>query len=92
MSSVNFSDFYVYLNINLPSKFKMPDFYKYDGSSSHGSPPSIQSHFDQIFKRSEGYGSDIPNRLIRHAFTWYNQLDLSKIKNLNDLVTTFVSH
>ncbi|XP_039021236.1 uncharacterized protein LOC120153320 [Hibiscus syriacus] len=74
----------------LPSKFKAPDFEKYDGTTC----PS--AHLVMFCRRMTGYTEN--EKLLIHCFhdsltgstiKWYNQLTRSQIKSWRDLARAF---
>ncbi|KAL4302206.1 hypothetical protein GQ457_10G004520 [Hibiscus cannabinus] len=78
-------------DLELPPKFKMPDFEKYNGTSCP------EAHITMFVRRMTGYINNDP--LLIHCFQdsltgsaakWYNQLSRAKINSWNDLAQAFV--
>ncbi|XP_016733737.1 uncharacterized protein [Gossypium hirsutum] len=75
----------------LPSKFKMPEFEKYNGTSC------LEAHITMFCRRMTGYiNSDhllihcFQDSLVRAASKWYNQLSRVKINSWKDLAQAFM--
>ncbi|KAK8978446.1 hypothetical protein V6N11_008757 [Hibiscus sabdariffa] len=78
-------------DLELPPKFKMPNFEKYNGTSCP------EAHITMFFRRMTGHINNDP--LLIHCFQgsltglatkWYNQLSRTKINSWNDLAQAFV--
>ncbi|KAL4272474.1 hypothetical protein GQ457_13G020790 [Hibiscus cannabinus] len=78
-------------NLVLPMKFKMPEFEKFDGTSS----PSV--HLTMFCRRMTGRVDN--DELLIHCFQdslkgsaarWYNQLTRDKIRSWKDLAKAFI--
>ncbi|KAK9002761.1 hypothetical protein V6N11_060342 [Hibiscus sabdariffa] len=78
-------------DLELPPKFKMPDFEKYNGTSCP------EAHITMFVRRMTGHINNDP--LLIHCFQdsltgsaakWYNQLSRTKINSWNDLAQAFV--
>ncbi|KAK8619532.1 hypothetical protein V6N13_133488 [Hibiscus sabdariffa] len=78
-------------DLELPPKFKMPDFEKYNGTSCP------KAHITMFVRRMTGHINNDP--LLIHCFQdsltgsaakWYNQLSRTKINSWNDLAQAFV--
>ncbi|XP_017617870.2 uncharacterized protein LOC108462434 [Gossypium arboreum] len=75
----------------LPSKFKMPEFEKYNGTSCP------EAHITMFCRRMTGYVNN--DQLLIHCFQdslvgaaskWYNQLSRAKINSWKDLAQAFM--
>ncbi|KAL4311263.1 hypothetical protein GQ457_01G005320 [Hibiscus cannabinus] len=78
-------------NLVLPMKFKMPEFEKFDGTSS----PAV--HLTMFCRRMTGHVDN--DELLIHCFQdslkgsaarWYNQLTRDKIRSWKDLAKAFI--
>ncbi|XP_052885230.1 uncharacterized protein LOC128293763 [Gossypium arboreum] len=75
----------------LPSKFKTPEFEKYNGTSCP------KAHITMFCRRMTGYVNNdqllihyFQNSLIGSAAKWYNQLNRAKIHSWKDLTQAFM--
>ena len=81
------------LDLVIPSKFKVPNFAKYGGTSCP------KKHFTMYCKKMAGYiGNEkllihcFQDSLIRSAANWYLRLNRLHIQSWNDLTKAFVAH
>lgn len=78
--------------MNFPSKFKCPDFQKYDGKSCtyihlnvYGVAMAQDGDNDKLLVET------FPRSLIGAAVTWLTKLNIAKIKKWIDLAHLFVN-
>ncbi|KAL4318445.1 hypothetical protein GQ457_18G008040 [Hibiscus cannabinus] len=80
-------------DLELPPKFKMPEFEKFDGTSS----PS--AHLTMFCRKMTGHVNN--EELLIHCFQdslkgsaarWYNKLNKSQIRSWRDLAKAFTEH
>lgn len=91
LGSVNFSDLCIHPGLKFPTKFKCPDFEKYNGKSCP------YAHLKVYGVAMAQYGDNdkllvqtFPRSLTGAALTWFTRLDIAKIKKWIDLAHLFV--
>jgi len=90
--AMNAADITLVPGIVIPSKFKVPDFEKYNGTRCP------QEHLTSYVRKMAAYAYD--DKLLIHFFQdslfgaalrWYNQLDRVKVQSWSDLVKAFIA-
>ncbi|GKV19447.1 hypothetical protein SLEP1_g29708 [Rubroshorea leprosula] len=90
---VDISSLCFFPNIQLPHKFKLPEFDKYNGTSCP------YAHLTMYCRKMAPYAND--EKLMIHYFqdsltgpadTWFSTLDKSKVKSWHDLTYNFMKH
>ena len=85
------AELYLVPDVVIPSKFKVPDFDKYKGTTCP------KNHLKVYYKKMEAYAKD--EKLLMHFFqesltgaavTWYTNLESSRVHSWKDLMVAFV--
>jgi len=78
-------------NVIIPSKFKVPDFDKYKGTTCP------KNHLKMYYRKMGAYSMDkklfmhfFQDSLARAAVIWYTNLEASRIRTWKDLITAFL--
>ena len=79
------------LDIAVPPKFKVPDFYKYKGTTCP------KNHLKMYCRKMGAYTKDelllmhfFQESLIGAAVTWYTNLEPSRVHSWKDLMVAFI--
>ncbi|XP_039036929.1 uncharacterized protein LOC120173991 [Hibiscus syriacus] len=93
MYGINAKELSLVPDLVLPSKFKVLDFEKFDGTRC------LSAHITMLYRKMIGYvGDDQPlihyfqESLIGSSIRWYNRLSMAHIKSYKDLAKAGLEH